>query len=181
MDANVKWVNGCQNNHQHSRRFEERSVPTENESTESYADVEFDFYTVVDDELYEALIDEVGGEKIAGIALWEESMADSSDETPPAAEDRILVDLDLYLDNQVSLELYGVAAFTDPDGDPLQGLHHIGQTLADLVDGGLWLEEIAVDEDDELVLVLARNHRPMLLLSVGGWSLGEWDELPQAD
>jgi hypothetical protein len=40
------------------------------------------------------------------------------------------------------------------------------------------LEEIAVDEDDGLVLVIAARHRPELYLQVGAWLLDEWEELP---
>jgi hypothetical protein len=169
-----------------AEKFKGKIVPTESDinpqfENDDFEDVEFDFHTTVTDELYEDLVDRVGGVRVVGVALWEESLADVPDEAAPEPTQRALVDLDLYLENKSSMELYGVATYTDLEGEPLQGLDFIGQRLADLVEEGIWLDEVAVDEEDELVLVLTRNHQPLLYMSVGGWSLAEWDELPQAE
>ena len=43
---------------------------------------------------------------------------------------------------------------------------------------GAVLEEIAVDEDDGLVLVLGLKRQPVFYLQVGAWLLDEWEELP---
>jgi len=36
-----------------------------------------------------------------------------------------------------------------------------------------------VDDDEQLVLVMTRQHEPVFYLNVGGWSTTEWDELPE--
>ena len=40
------------------------------------------------------------------------------------------------------------------------------------------MDEIAATEEDELVLILSRNHTPQMYLNVSGWSVEEWDALP---
>lgn len=134
----------------------------------------------VTDELYAELMENVAGEKVVGLALWEESLADGEDELPsPRA--RAVFDLDLYLENQLSLELYGTFLFSDPDADPLQGLERIGTMLSNLIEAGIWLDEIAVTEEDDLVLILSQHRKPRLYLNVGGWTLAEWESLPSDD
>jgi len=43
----------------------------------------------------------------------------------------------------------------------------------------MWLEEIAVDESDALILVLGDQGTTKIYLAVEGWLLEEWDELPE--
>lgn len=138
---------------------------------------EFEMNSRLTDELYEQLEEEVLGEKVAGLALWEESLADDEEDVPDADE-RQVFDLDLYLENHIYFELYGVIFYTTADGDPLQGLDRIGTMVAELTEKGIWLDEIAATEEDELVLILSQDHEPKLYLSVGGWTLNEWDTLP---
>ena len=140
----------------------------------------FEMNTRLTDELYEELEEEVLGEKVGGLALWEESLADD-EENPTVADERQVFDLDLYLENNIYFELYGVLFFTDQDGEPLQGLDRIGTIVAELTDKGVWLDDIAATEEDEMVLVLSQDHQPKLYLSVGGWTLNEWDTLPDDD
>ena len=131
----------------------------------------------LDDELYQALVDTVAGERVMGLALWEESISDVSGE-PPSAEARVLFDLDLYLENNLLLALYGTSVFPDPESDPLRGWQQTGKIVQALIGEGIWLDEIAATEDEELVLVLSRKHRPHLYLNVGGWTIEEWKTLP---
>ena len=147
----------------------------------------------LDDEQYAALVDTVAGEKIIGLALWEESITDQFDsrrpqgfghlsainegEKPtPAA--RVLFDLELYLENNLLLTLYGTSFFPDPESDPLRGWQWAGKILQSLINEGIWLDEIAATEEDELVLILSRNHTPQMYLNVSGWSVEEWETLP---
>lgn len=141
---------------------------------------ELGMFTRLTDELYEQLEEEVLGQKVAGLALWEESLADDEEDLPESDE-RQVFDLDLYLENNLFFELYGVLLFTDQDTEPLQGLDHIGTIVAELTDKGIWLDEIAATDEDELVLILSQNHEPRLYLSVGGWTLEEWDTLPDGE
>lgn len=164
-------------------------MPTEIEQTDGLqqsshtdsSDNQLELNTLVTDELYDQLLDQVAGARIVGLVLWEESLADEMGDSSPKTNARELVDMDLYLENHVSMELYGVTVHTGLDNEPLHGLTRIDSTLAGAVEKGLWLDEIAVNDQDELVLVLVRNHQPQLYLIVGGWSLAEWDELPQVD
>lgn len=137
-------------------------------------------YTQVDDEQYDEL-SELNGQPIVHAAVWEEGLADS---LAPAdgnvATDEVAADIDIYLRDNVYFELYGTICYTDLDAAPLNDLAKIEAKLLDLVKAGALLEEIAVDEEDGLVLVLAKNHRPLLYLQVGAWLLDEWEELPDA-
>ena len=144
-------------------------------------------HTTVTDELYEEMA-ELEGLQVMGAALWEDSLSDTDDEeeetpveTPADPEARIFVDLDLYLDENVQLELYEVAIYRSLEDDPIVGLTAIGTLLAAEIEKGLWLEEVAVDEADQLVLLMTRSHDPQLYLNVGGWATSEWDELPDED
>lgn len=140
----------------------------------------FEMNTRLTDELYEDMEESVVGEKVVGLALWEESLADDEEDVPESDE-RQVFDLDLYLENNLYFELYGVLFFADQDGEPLQGLDQIGTIVSELTDKGVWLDEIAATDDDELVLILSQNHEPKLYLSVGGWTLDEWDTLPDGE
>ncbi len=137
--------------------------------------------TSVDDALYDELSD-LTGQRVVHVALWEESLADALAEKSAEAEidpeRQTTFDLDLYLDEGVYFELYGVSAFTDLDAPPVTGADPMAKLLLTAVDQGVWLEEIAVDEEDNLVLILGRQGVPTLYLTVGGWLLEEWEELP---
>lgn len=89
-----------------------------------------------------------------------------------------MFDLDLYLENNSYLALYGATLFLDPESDPLRGWQRTGKMLQSLTTEGVWLEEIAATEEDELVLVLSRDHTPRLFLTVSGWTVEEWETLP---
>lgn len=138
------------------------------------------FHREITEELFEELVETFEGERVVGLALWDESIADDDDaEIDP--DERDVFDMDLYTETQLYFELFAAYAFTDPDDEPLRGLDQIGKMLSDLIESGLWLDEIAATEDNELVLVLSQNRQPKLYLNVGGWSIAEWDELPDED
>jgi hypothetical protein len=145
------------------------------------SDADFLFYTTVDDELYDELA-LLAGQRIAHLAVWEDSMVDAlagqaggrgQEEPTPAT-----FDMDLYLQDGVYFELYSVAAYPEPDAEPLTDRDALEERLHALVAAGGTLGEVAVDPDDALVLVLAQGSAPVLYLAVGGWVLEEWDELP---
>lgn len=139
---------------------------------------DFDFYTVVDDDAYDDLA-QLAGEKVVHVEIWEESLGDTLDGEAVDLADQVAVDMDLYLDGGIYFELYGVVAYPSPDEEPLVGFDQIEQQLTRLVKQTLWLDEVAVDEENALVLILSRQHKPQLYLMVGGWSFAEWDELPR--
>ena len=131
----------------------------------------------LNDELYDELVDTVVGERVTGLAMWEESVSDEGGERPAPGQ-RVLFDLDLYLENRLLLALYGTALYSDPESSPLRGWQRAGKIVQTLISSGIWLDEIAATEEDELVLILSRNHVPQLYLNVSGWTVEKWETLP---
>ncbi|MFN3979819.1 MAG: hypothetical protein ACK4SA_05495 [Caldilinea sp.] len=144
----------------------------------SRAEKDLPLMTTVDDETYDELVTLIE-QRIVHIALWEDSLADGLTDRPadPAVQDTF--DIDLYLEDGVYFELYGVACFDDPDAEAWNGLATTGTRLATLVKSGVRLNDIAVDEDDGLILVLEASGGKTVYLAVGAWLLAEWDELPE--
>ena len=138
-------------------------------------------FTRVDDEQYDELT-ELTGQSVVHVSVWEEDLIDAMRTAAgeSLAPDNTAADIDLYLGDGVYFELYGTLCYTDPDAPPLNDLTQIEQYLQQLIndEDGLQLEEIAVDEEEGLVLVLAQNHQPKMYLQVGAWLLDEWEELP---
>lgn len=148
-----------------------------------------DLITTVDDEVYAEMRNLVG-QRILGFTVWEDRLADELEPdampqaTHAARRDALdenssaTVDVDLYLEGGIYFELYSTFCYPDIESDPLVGVEVIRQQLSGLINGGIWLDDVAVDEDDLLVLILSRQRKPRLYLLVGGWLLDEWDELP---
>lgn len=135
-------------------------------------------YTTVDDELYDEL-SELAGQKIVYVGFWEDSLADALNETESDPATQNAFDLDIYLEEGVYFELYGTSVYPDLNSDPLQGLEKVNEQFGEIGKQGIWLEEIAVDENDELILVLSDQAKNRLYLAIAGWLLEEWDELPE--
>lgn len=140
---------------------------------------EIDLYTEVDSELYEQLAD-LAGEKIVHFEIWEESLGDVLDGEDEVPEGQFGFDIDLYLESGIYFELYSTLCYPSIESEPLEGIATVQSRLSALAKGGVWLEEVAVDEENALILVLAQRHKPQLYLLIGAWSVGEWDELPDA-
>ncbi len=155
-------------------------MSAENENHYHGEEQALEFNQKVTDELYDELVENLEGEKVVGLALWEESIADEEGETVDPNQ-REVFDMDLYLENNLYLELYATYVFQDPEKDPLRGLDQIGKIFSSLIEGDLWLDEVAATEDNDLVLILSRNHQPQIFLNVGGWSIEEWETLPDED
>lgn len=139
-------------------------------------DEELPLYTSVDDELY-AELSELEGQKVVFLEVWEDSLEEALD---PAAEQAApsSFDIDVYLADGAYFELYSAMCFDDLDGDPWLGLDPTRERLTGLAKRGATLDEIAVDQDDQLVLVLRYGHNQRLYLPAAAWLLDEWDELP---
>ncbi len=136
------------------------------------------FHTTVDDEQYDELC-ELAGQTIVYAAVWEDSLADALEQDEDVDEVASLADIDLYLRDNIYFELYGTLCFPDLEAEPLSDLLSIERALRQAQDKGATLHEVAVDEDDGLVLVLGVDNSPVLYLLVGAWILDEWDELPE--
>ena len=144
----------------------------------SRADSDLPLMTVVDDETYDELITLVE-QRVVHIALWEDSLADGLAGTTVGAGMQDTFDIDLYLEDGVYFELYGVSCFDDPDAEAWRGLDGSAARLGALVKAGVRLQDIAVDEEDGLILVLDAPGGQVAYLAVGAWLLAEWDELPE--
>jgi hypothetical protein len=116
------------------------------------------------------------GQQIMRTVIWEDSVADAL-----GAEDltAAATDIDVYLANGVLFELYGVLCYPSLDSDPLCDIELTRQYLNVLADSDIWLDEIAVDTEDDLVLVVSNGSRPVAYLNAGAWSIDEWEVLPE--
>jgi hypothetical protein len=135
-------------------------------------------HTELTDEAYEELVVSEGA-VVVGLAFWDSSLVDEMEEEQPAAEDRVMIDLDLYLDDNTLLELYGASLFPVESQEPLMGLAALEKALVDLADSESELSEVAQTEDGALALVFAAEEKARLIIAVGAWSVSEWDELPE--
>ena len=135
-------------------------------------------HTELTDDAYEELAVSEGA-VVVGLAFWDSSLVDEMEEEPPAAENRVVIDLDLYLDDNTLLELYGASLFAAGSQEPLVGLAALEAALVDLADSESELSEVAQTEDGALALVFGLEDEPKLIIAVGAWSVGEWDELPE--
>lgn len=142
-------------------------------------DKELPLLTTVDDETYDELATLIG-QRIVHVALWEDSLADALAQQTVAPDQQTTFDLDLYLEDGVYFEMYSVACFDDPEAEAWHGLAQTGARLAALVTGRAQLSDVAVDDDDGLVLAITTPDGRNCYLVVGAWLLAEWDELPDA-
>ena len=69
--------------------------------------VDDDLYTELDDDR-RAELNEMLGLTVLGIELWDESLGDEEDAEPVKPEERVFFDCDLYLEDNLALELYVV-------------------------------------------------------------------------
>ena len=154
-----------------------------------------ELYTSVPNDLYDELA-ELEGQTVTRVVVWEESLIEELAEqlavdaeefdiaAQKAAGTRTAFDLDLYVEGGLYLELYATFCYPTLDSDPLQGFNETQGLIARLVDEGLELDEVAVDEDDQLVLVLISSEeseemddaQPALYLVVSGWSIDAWQD-----
>ena len=135
-------------------------------------------HTELTDDAYEELAVSEGA-VVVGLAFWETSLADEIEEEPPSSEERVMIDLDLYLDDNTLLELYAVSLFQAESQEPVVGLEAIETALVDLADSESELSEVAQTEDGALALVFATAEQTRLIIAVGAWSVSEWEELPE--
>jgi hypothetical protein len=142
-------------------------------------DKDLPLLTSVDDETYDELAALIG-ERVVHIALWEDSLADALAEQTVNPARQSTFDLDLYLEDGAYFEMYGVACFDDPDAEAWRGLGPTGARFAEFVAARAQLGDVAVDDDDGLVLVITTPDGRNTYLVIGAWLLTEWDELPDA-
>ncbi len=138
-----------------------------------------ELFTSVDDDLYEELL-ALRGQRLVQVALWEDSLADDLAAARQTLDHEAFFDLDLYLEEGVFFELYGASGYPSLQDDPIDEAEDLNRRLVALVNQNATLTDIAVDEEENLVLVLGRGKTPRLYLVAGGWLPNEWEELPDA-
>jgi len=132
------------------------------------------------DELWQDLV-ALEGLPVAAITLWDNSVIDEAMPEGITNENRIFVDIDLFLVNQTKLELYGVMVTQDEDGIPIEGLDAIGNAITQHTQAGAELHEIAADEEEMMVLVIRNEAGDTLIFSVTAWLEDVWETLPAAE
>lgn len=137
-------------------------------------------YTTVDDDLYDEL-SQLAGQKIVFAEVWEDSLSTALEGEDVEEGDQESFDIDLYLADGAYFELYSATCFDSPDAEPWLGLDSVSGRLTAATKQGAFLEEIAVDEEDQLVLVVRYAQGKHLYLPVAAWLLEEWDELPGSE
>jgi hypothetical protein len=137
--------------------------------------MEDDLYTELDDDA-RAELDDMIGLKVLGLELWEESLGDDEEEGPVSPEERVFFDCDLYLEDDLALELYATAAYPDPEGDPAQGMDAIFAVVGKLADDDLELVDYdQADEEGGLALAFGRSDKVELVLVASAWTVSEWE------
>lgn len=144
------------------------------EGYEDYGDDDL-YYSLDDDRRVE--LNEMVGLKVLGIELWDESIADDEGEPPPAAEDRMFVDCDLYFDDNVALELYVTSVYPDPDGDPIVGVDAMFAAVGRLADDNLELIDYGEADEEEggLALAFGRGENVEMVLVANAWMVSDWE------
>lgn len=130
------------------------------------------------EEAYEELAASEGA-AVVGLTYWSGSLADELEEEEPTPENRQVIDLDIYLDDNTLLELYGSSLFRTESAEPVTGLAALEAALVDLADSEAVLDEVAETDDGDLALVFAVDNEPRLIVVVGAWAVSEWEELPE--
>ena len=133
-----------------------------------------DYNLSVDDQTLDELRT-LEGQSISKIALWDETIIDALEDSALGAT---AVDMDVYLEHGVLFELYGVLCYPDLDDEPIANVAELSQLLTGLQGKESLLDGVAVDTEDDLVLVVLDAEDQPLYLNAGAWMLEEWEELP---
>jgi hypothetical protein len=136
--------------------------------------------TELTEETYQELV-ELEGSVVVGLSFWDSSLADELEEEPVETSARQLLDLDLFLEDNTTLELYGALLYLDPESEPLVGMPAMEKALVAMVDRESVLSEVAETEDGAPVFVFAAGKHVTLVITAGAWTIGEWEELPETE
>jgi hypothetical protein len=134
-------------------------------------------YTTVDDELYDEL-SQLVGQRVVLVEVWDDSLSSALEQEEVEPQEQGSFDIDLYLADGAYFELYSVACYDSLEEEPWVGLEEVSRRMAAAAKQMGVLEEVAVDEEDQLVLVLGYGAGQRVYLPVAAWLLEEWDELP---
>lgn len=157
-----------------------------NNGADQFADLEpteaemDEFYTELDDDR-RAELEELVGLKVVGLELYEDSLGDEEGEEI-APEDREYFDCDLFLEDNVAIELYVASAFTDPNGDPITGMDQIYDVVGRLSDENMALLDYdQADSEGGLYLAFGQGDDVELVLVASAWMVSEWEPEEEGD
>ncbi len=138
---------------------------------------EDDLYTELDDDR-RAELDDMVGLKVVGLELWEESIGDEEEGGTVVAEERAFFDCDLYLEDNLALELYIASAYPDPKSDePVTGMDAIYEAVGKLADEKLELMDFdQADDEGGLYVAFGAADEVKLVLVASAWMISEWEE-----
>lgn len=140
---------------------------------------------VSEDELYVELdddrraeLDDMVGLKVLGLELWEESIGDEEEGGVVDPEERTFFDCDLYLEDNLALELYIASAYPDPKSDdPIVGVDAIYEAVGKLADENMTLMDFdQADDEGGLYVAFGINDQVKLVLVASAWMISEWEE-----
>jgi len=119
------------------------------------------------------------GATVMSLVVWDSSLVDEILDDAATDESRVYVDFELYLEDNVLLELYGAAVLSDQESDALVGLDAIGEALSNLAAEGAAIREVCADQEGNLVLILASESGASLFVPVSAWLESTWETLPE--
>lgn len=157
-------------------------VPTNGNNLSSGRDFpeEFPLETELDEAAL-ARLDSALGRLVLSATLWAEPIVEAVLEEVVEGED--VVDLDLYLEGNVLLELYGAVLYEDEASPHLRGLEIIANSLTRHVERGTRLVEIAEEEETGAPIFIFEDEETgaEMLILADGWVLDSWETLPDEE
>ncbi len=156
--------------------------PTPEEELEEALFLETDL-----DEEVIALLDSLLGKRVLSLALWTDPLAqvvaDDLEEVERRLLQDIFVDVDLYFEDHLLLELYNTMVYLDETRPPVEDKARVARTLNRFVERGMQLIEIAEEEETGAPIFIFEqpDSGDHLLLVADGWLVDTWDYLPEEE
>lgn len=134
-----------------------------------------------------AVLDSLIGKRVVTLTLWADPLAEAVAQELSEIErqmiEDVLVDVDLYFEDNLVLELYNAMVYLAEDRPPLEDKERIAATLRRFVERGIRLAEVAEEEETGAPVFIfeAPQTAETLLLVADGWVVDTWDELPEEE
>lgn len=148
-------------------------------------DEEFAIQVDLDEEALvelDALLDKT----VLSMTLWVQPLAASLEENLPPEDREMLenmVDLDLYFEDNLLLELYSAMLYESEDEPYVSGIERIADILTRAVEEGLRLTEIAEEAESGAPIFIFEDlaGERELLIVADGWLVDTWEVLPEEE
>jgi hypothetical protein len=95
----------------------------------------------------------------------------------------MFVDCDLYLDDNVALELYVASVYPDPEGEPVVGVDEVFAAVGKLADDNLELVDYGEADEEEggIALAFGRGDSVQLVIVAQAWMVSDWEPDEEGD